>query len=314
MTHRSQYRFRPSLLDEGPEELRLEAVKPDIEKIILRFDRFPVGGSLLRKHPVYGGDNQHDNNYPFLQDVALEMVATQILPKWQPCDEHSFKQWWSRFGYPMLRAAIGEELERTDVNLRGLWDARARRFRVQEAVPFSVSADSTTDCAARLHEFAGPELSPADHRYRIVRKVASFADEVTDRQWREVLTDDEAGVITSFLECYGDVSLTALNWGLSDSWTRRKVSRICEKAMKVIRASIDDRLGIEEVPVTWADIQIEAAGLYADEWRSYGRGKRRTKSSERVTERMPADRITWGHKQLKIKEARDDVRFSQEKG
>jgi len=313
MEQAERYKFTASLLDDGPAVLKLEAIKPDIERIVQRFERFPVGGSLLKKHPIYGGEIQSDNGYPFLFDVALEIADVQILSKWQPSEEYSFKQWWSRFGYSMLRAALGEELERTDVNLRGLWDARARRFRVQEAVPFTVSAESTAYCAARLHEFAEPALSPANHRYRVVRKVASFADEVTDRQWREVLTDDEAGVITSFLESYGDVSLTALNWGLSESWTRRKVSRICEKAMRVIRAAIDDRLGIQDYEPTWADIQIEAARLYADEWRSYGRGKRRSKSSERVTQRMPADRITWGHKQLKIKEARDDVRFSQEK-
>lgn len=304
-------------LFEGPEfaELRLRAIADDILKIVDRLERFPVSGSLLAQHPIYGRGDEQLYGYPLLQEVATEIAEFDIIPHWDPNKKLTFPQWWSAFGYPMLREAVGREVVRTDINLHGMWDPRKRKFRVSEAVAFTVDPESTAAYGANAYTPSATKLPPASKRLRLARYEVWLADEITDRNWRKILQDDEAELIIDFIESWGNVSLAALNWGLSESGCRRKITRICTKAHKAIKAAIDERLNLSDVP-DWDVATMRLAAQRVEDQivsSNYARRSYRQKPSEidsipnwreyakRASDEellLPKDRIEWGKRHM----------------
>lgn len=315
MPNQNEHRGRSLFEEPEFEELRLQAISGDIPKIVDRFERFPVSGSVLAQHPIYGRGDEQFYGYPLLQEVAWEIAEFDVIPLWDPNKKLTFPQWWSGFGYPLLREAVGREVVRTDINLHGMWDPRKREFRVSEAVAFTVDPESTATYGANAHTPSAPKLPPASKRLRLARYEVWLADEITDRNWRKILQDDETELIIDFIESWGDISLTALNWGLSESGCRRKITRICTKAHKAIKAAIDERLNLSDVPDWDVATMGLAAQRVADQMVSgnYARRSYRQKPSEvdsipdwrEYAKRapgedllLPKDRIEWGKRHM----------------
>jgi len=263
----------------GDREIRIRAVWPDIERIVERLQNYPEGGSLLKNHPIYG--QQEDFGYAFLKDVAGDLFVDRVLPRWKPSGRYSFRKWFDHFGYAILREEVCREVERTDVNLHGLWNPRTRRFAVDEAVaftidPFSADVDSRKGFLPSSHR-----ETPTNRRFRLTRYVSWLADEVSDRKWRELLTDEEATSIADYIDSSGNISLTALNHHVTADGMRKRITRVCGKAWRAIRAAIDDRLGLAGIP-NWdeASRYLKSLEIETSSAPYYARSSRRFKPSE----------------------------------
>jgi hypothetical protein len=261
---------------QGPEfaELKVRAIWSDIGKIIERLERYPVGGSLLKNHPIYGDEG---GDYAFLKERMGDLFLEKVLPTWNP--KYAFRGWWRRFGYAALRDETNKELARTDVNLRGAYDSRKRRWRVDEMVNFSVDPVKADTYGAAGYLTAGEKTPRTRRTYRLARFLVYVGDELTSRQWREILADDEALLIADYLESEGDYGLCAFNWQMSKSGVRKKIIRVCGKAWRAIKSAQDERLGLSGIP-NWDDATIELKKLER-EISSAPQYARRRRTSER---------------------------------
>jgi len=293
---------------EGPafDELKIQAIWPDIEKIIERLNRFPLGGRILKEHSLYG--KTEDGDHGFLKDVTAGLCIEKVFPQWKPQARFGFKAWWSIFGYKILRDEVNKEIVRTDVKLLGTYDPRKRRWKVDEAVRFSLDPVSAETYGAKAYVLKGKSVSPAKRRFQLARYFALIADEITARQWRKILPDGEALLIRDYIDSEGDIGLCAFNWGLSESGVRKKIPRICGKAWRAIRSTQDERLGLSNIP-DWDEATLELKRLE----REMSRAPQYARSASR--RRAPSE--TWEPYEppataIEVRQSRKPLPVSQE--
>lgn len=249
----------------------------EIGKIVRRLSEHSPG--VLKDHPIYGQDAEQ--GYSLLKDELADVFLERTIRQWNPDSEYRFPVWFRRFGYKELRKRAFKLVEDSDPRLKGLLDRETYHWRVSEPPEFTV--DEHVAAERRFTQYiAGGKirLSPSGKLYRVARHFALLADELSDNKWREILRDDEAGLIRDYIRLKS-VPDAAVLWELNPDWTRRKIIRICEKAQRAIRLGVDERLGLEGLPA-WPQAYREEQALYRLMCWSpmYAKGKQRTKAPD----------------------------------
>jgi len=288
----SQRRVSQEIPTDALQELRILQIWPDIEKIVERFKRFTP--EILKDHPIYG-QVEDSNDFILMEDIA-DVFVEEVLPGWNPGGEWGFALWFKRHGYTRLRDAASRLIERSDLRLLGMYDHRSRRWQGSREASFTID-EHTVD----KHRFTAGfsrllSLPPKMRYWRTANYWCGLSDVVTAEEWRRVLREDEIDLMIDFLST-GSMISAALNAGLSASWVRRKIIRICKKAESTIRHTIDVRLGLSDtshnrdwIPY-WSEAERDLHLLMSEFGRTpyYAQSRRKPKAaSDTQTE------IGWG--------------------